>query len=273
MLHNNETLYLSLSVLHTQNFRVLYEDMSGVGGEETWRPIGPVENASYARAECAITRKPQVEDENKIPWPWTNDTGSIISSYRTYYFGPFAAAAVKKLPVEPPSARDLFRFYQIYMASMNTFHSNSSHRKLSMNVQTTELSLVFLIAVVLLSLLTAWNSIRYAVFLRHHKTKIAALYAPDGKIEWMIHAVKSAKVGVDLEANNEGKSRKNSEHFCTATFGSVRSDFSPLEVGIQFPELARVKSCQSSTSPNTEPSALQQDGDSSSLDAPSHTCT
>lgn len=248
MRHNNETLYLSLSVLHAKNFRVLYEDMSGVGGEETWRPIGPVENASYARAQCAISRKPQVEDENKIPWPWTNDTNSIITSYRTYYFGPFAEAAVKKLPVEPPSASDLFRFYQIYMATMNTFHSDPSQKTLSMKVRTTEISLIFLIALALLSVLTAWNSIRYAIFLRHHKAKIEALYVPDAKIEWMMHAVHSIDFSADLEANHDGKRRKNSERFRTATFGHAGSHSNPFDLRIPFPALTRFKSCPNSSS-------------------------
>ncbi|KAM0807546.1 hypothetical protein AB5N19_07886 [Seiridium cardinale] len=247
-LYNNETLRLSLSVLHARNFRVLHDqDLSGVGGEETWFPIGPVETASYSRVECVMTRKAHVVDEDRIPWPWTNDTNSIMTSYRTYYNSPFAAVAAKKGTVTPPTPEDLLRFYQVYMASVNTFQSYPSPRILSVELQTVELSLVFLVAFLTLSGLTAWTSIRYAFFLRRHKETLERIYVPDGKIEWMIHAAKSSDVGIDLEVAAGRDVREDSDHFCNATFGPFQPDVSPSNTQLQIPRFARVKTCRGST--------------------------
>ncbi|KAF2831287.1 hypothetical protein CC86DRAFT_237425, partial [Ophiobolus disseminans] len=134
-----------------------------------------------------------VENEDQVPWPWTNDTASIAKGFTTYYMASFVAAAVKKQTVTPPSARDVLRFYQVYMASTNTQKSNPITRTLSIKVETVELSIIFLVVLIILTLSTAWNSIRYAVFLRRNKTRLEELYLPDGRIEWMIHAVKTSE--------------------------------------------------------------------------------
>lgn len=248
--HNNDTLRISLSVLHARNFRVLFGDTSGTGN--SWQPIGPVGEASYQRAECTLSRKAHVQDETKIPWPWTNDTSSIIAGYRTNYNAEVAAAGVKKRPLTPPSAEEMVRFYQIYMATINTFHSDTSLRRLSVTVQTVELSLVFLAALVLLTVLTAWTSIGYAIFLRRHNAKIKELYVPDGKIEWMIHAVKCSEPGSDPEANRQGSpGRKDSDHFSSAIFGPMPLDSdAPVDGTPQVPRLARVQTGHGSRSPS-----------------------
>jgi len=69
MYSNNETLRLSISAVHAQNFRCQTYDDATQAGLDMWRPIGPVQNASYSRVECNITRKPGIEpsDESKIP--------------------------------------------------------------------------------------------------------------------------------------------------------------------------------------------------------------
>ncbi|KAF2786834.1 hypothetical protein K505DRAFT_411744 [Melanomma pulvis-pyrius CBS 109.77] len=223
MHHNNETLDLSISLLHASDFK-------------NWKPTGPIGHASYSRADCTITRKAFVQNPDQIPWPWTNDTGSIAKGFTTYYMAPFFGDAVKKQPVTLPSSRELLQFYQIYMASVNTLHSNPAPRTLSVKVQTVELSVIFLVVLIILTLLTAWNSAR-----------LEELYLPDGRIEWMIHAVKTSEVGIDLESNADWK-RKDSEHFCTAVIGAdLHPGVAPFDAGIQVPRLARVRSCRSST--------------------------
>jgi len=247
MLSNNETLEVSLSILHASDFKVPNATTSGTEGGFVWRAIGPVGRATYSRADCTISRKAVVEFEDKVPWPWTNDTASIVKGYATYYMAPFTAAAVKRQPVRPPSAREILRFYQVYMASINTQKSNVIQRALSVNVQTVELSVIFLVILIILTLLTAWNSIQYAIFLRRNKSQLEELYLPDGRIEWMIHAVKTSEIGIDLERQAESK-RKDSEHFCTAVIGAdIRPGMAPFDAGVRVPRLARVQSCRGSS--------------------------
>ncbi|RYN66564.1 hypothetical protein AA0117_g8786 [Alternaria alternata] len=247
MLFNNETLDISISLLHASDFQVSYVTTGGTDGGTSWRPIGTVGHASYSRVDCRISRKTIVEHEDKIPWPWTNDTASIVKGFTTYYMAPFIAAAVKDQVIDPPSARELVRFYQVYIASTNTQKSNAIPRTLSVKVQTVELSVIFLVILIILTLSTAWNSIRYAIFLRRNKTQLEELYLPDGRIEWMIHAVKTSEVGIDLERNADWK-RKDSEHFCTAVIGAdIRPGVVPFDASIRVPRLARVQSCRGSS--------------------------
>jgi len=247
MHYNNETLELSISLLHASDFKVSFDDTGGVDGGQNWKPTGPIGRASYSRADCTITRKAVVQNPDQIPWPWTNDTGSIAKGFTTYYMAPFFGQAVKRQELVLPSSRKLLQFYQIYMASVNTLQSQPALRTLSVKVQTVELSVIFLVALVILTLMTAWSSIRYAIFLKSNKSQLEELYLPDGRIEWMIHAVKTSEVGIDLESNAERK-RKDSEHFCTAVIGAdLRSGVAPFDAGVQIPRLARVQSCRGSS--------------------------
>jgi hypothetical protein len=247
MHYNNETLELSISLLHASDFKVSFDDTGGVVGGQNWKPTGPIGRASYSRADCTITRKALVLNPEQVPWPWTNDTGSIAKAFTTYYMAPFFGQAVKKQELVLPSSRDLLQFYQIYMASVNTLQSNVAPRTLSVKVQTVELSVVFLVILIILTLMTAWSSIRYAIFLKRNKTQLEELYLPDGRIEWMIHAVKTSEAGIDLESSTNWK-RKDSEHFCTAVIGAnLRPGETSFDVGIQVPRLARVQSCRSSS--------------------------
>lgn len=241
MYNNNDTLYISLSVLHARNFRVLVNDGNAVAGEDTWMPIGPVGEASYSRAECAISKTAKVAPPDEVPWPWTNDTASIVYSYRTYHHTAFSALASKHLPAVPPTARDLFKFYQVYMAAITTRQSEPSPMSISMEVETVDLSVLFLAALVVLTVLTGYSGLRYGMFLQHYSGKIKELYVPDSRIEWMIHAAKTSE-DVDLERDGDRDQRKERDYLKSATFGHAPSDLSSQASDLQIPKLARVMS-------------------------------
>lgn len=246
MYTNNETLQISISVLHAQNFQALHSDTGGLSGE-SWKPIGPVANASYTRTECNITRKPIVADEDAIPWVWTNDTESIASGLHTYWDYGLENAGGRNLPVSTPSAQDLFRFYQAYIVTTNTNHSLPSRRKVSTWLKTVELSVIFLVVFILLSVLTLWMTGRYFIFLRRHRTEIEEMNVPDGKMGWMIHAAKSSVNGHEEEFVVK-KRPKDRDHFRAASFGRSSSEWGNSADGPQLPPLARVYNSRSSTS-------------------------
>jgi len=91
--------------------------------------------------------------------------------------------------------------------------------------------------------MTFWGTGRYFFFLGRHKSKIEEMYIPDGKIEWMIHAAKSAPIGVEEEMI-EGPKVRDRDHFRAATFGYSPSNGS--DAGLQAPGLARVYTNRSS---------------------------
>ena len=241
MYTNNDTLEISLTIFNTRDFSAQYTD-PGISGETTWRPIGTVRNASYARTECSISRKPEVADEEMIPWLWTNDTYSITMGYRTYW--EYWLHTIGRAHTDAmPTPEDIFRFYQVYMIATNTNHPIKSTRKVSVWVDTVELSVVFLVATILLTLMILWSTGRYLFFLGRHKSKIEQMYVPDGKIEWMIHAAKSSDNGIE-EALIEGTKFKDRDHFRAALFG--QTTLATSDAGLKSPGIARVHTNRSS---------------------------
>lgn len=79
-MHKNEhPIHLSLSTirLHSSTL-VMRNDQVNYSARTAWALNGTVGNASYVRTECTITRKAVVADEDRIAWPWTNDTVSFF---------------------------------------------------------------------------------------------------------------------------------------------------------------------------------------------------
>jgi hypothetical protein len=242
---NNETLQISLSVLHAHDFQSTdYTNDVDPSGESEWKPFGPVANASYSRLECNITRKLEVPNEDAIPWIWTNDTYSITLSYRNYWMYSLEDMATKNLSISTPTPQDLLRFYQTYFATVNTEYAVSTTQQVSVLMDTVQLSIVFLAMVVILTSLTVWQTGRYLFFQRRYKSELKEVYVPDGKMEWMIHAAKIAHDGD--EEIVEGKGLKDRDHFVMANFGYLKRDLEERDVGARRSSLARVYTGKSS---------------------------
>lgn len=67
---NNDTMRISISTLHGQNFTANDAEDLTLSGESILKPVGPVAKASYTRTECEIIRKSDVPDPDSIPWIW-----------------------------------------------------------------------------------------------------------------------------------------------------------------------------------------------------------
>lgn len=241
---NNETMEISISVVHAQNFHASDYADSTEGAATIWRPTGPVGNTSYARVECNITRKSDVVDEDEIPWIWTNDTYAITMAYWTYWAYLLEDNASKDLPVSMPTPGELLRFYQAYMVSVNTIYAFPMLRNVSILMDTVQLSVIFLTIVTVLSCLTLWLTGRYFWFLGRHHSKLDQVFIPDSKMDWMIHA---AKVSAHEDMIDE-KGAKDRDHFRTATFGYSETDLEKAGAGLRPPGLARVYTGRTSIS-------------------------
>ena len=239
---NNATLELSMSSLHLQNFYMSPDDKDATQASlETWRPLGPVENASFTRLECNFTRKPVVPDEDAIPWIWTNDTWSITFAYRSNWMTEVGKLSSKNLTVTTPTPQKLFRFYQAYMISVNSWLAYPSERRVSVWMDTVQISTAILVVLIILVLLELWIVGRYVWFLRRYKQPLEKLGIPDGRLEWMIHAAKLAAQGPEEDTDTkesitaEGNGPlKDRDYFHQASFGNVPDS------EIARPQLARV---------------------------------
>lgn len=264
MYTNNETIQISISVLHAKGFTVSNFLDAGDSGKETWKPIGRVGNASFARVECNITRKSNVRDNNAIPWIWTNDTYSITKAFTDFWLYGLEEVDTRNGTVATPTPEELLRFYQAYMVSVNTEYSQPSLRKVSVLKDTVQVSLVFLTIVVILAFLSLLQTGRYFCFLERHKQRLEPVYVPDGKIEWMIHAAKTA-AHTEAEEANEEKKASDRHYFREATFGFGGPKAEDQNTVVQRPGLARVshartisRTSHSKTQGNRPRGVLQQ---------------
>jgi hypothetical protein len=223
MYTNNETLRLSISALHTKNLATSPLDDFTQASSDTWQPIGVAENASFSRTECVITRTSQVLDEEIIPWLWTNDTFSIAFAYKTYWMTILGKNSAKNLSVTAPTPEEIFRFYQAYMFSVNSWLSPSSHQYVSVWMPTVQLSTILLVLVVILVVLIVSVTIRYFWFLRRYKQELERMGIPDGRLEWMVHA---ARLAAQEEEQMREQKVKDREYLRRSSFGKVteRSD-------------------------------------------------
>lgn len=241
---NNATLQISLSVLHAVNFSALNYGDATQAGATIWQPIGPVGNASFTRAECNITRKPEVLDEKAIPWLWTNDTYSITAAYSSYWGFQIEEIDSKKIVVPTPTAQELLRFYQAYIVTMNTLNTiDPSLRQVSIWMDTVQLSVAFLAVVVILTALTLWITGRYFWFLKKHNSELEEVYVPDGRTEWMIHAAKASRD--EEEGASQEEKLKDRDYLRTASFGYIEASSKSSDPGgVRRPSLARVYTTQ-----------------------------
>jgi hypothetical protein len=223
MYTNNETLQLSISALHTKNLSTSPLDDYTQASSDTWRPISVAENASFSRTECVITRTSRVLDEEIIPWLWTNDTFSIAFAYKTYWMTILGKNSAKNILVTAPTPEEIFRFYQAYMFSVNTWLSSSSQQYVSVWMDTVQLSTILLVLVVILVVLILSVTIRYFWFLRRYKQELEKIGIPDGRLEWMVHV---ARLAAQEEEQTREQKVKDREYLRRSSFGKVteRSD-------------------------------------------------
>ncbi|KAL3418660.1 hypothetical protein PVAG01_10376 [Phlyctema vagabunda] len=192
--------------------------------------------------DCGITRKTEVPDEYAIPWIWMNDTYAITLAYQNYWTYSLTESNSKNLTIATPTPQELLRFYQSYMVSVNTINSVPTLRKVSVWKDTVQLSTVLLAIMVVL-----------------HKASLDIVHIPDGKMDWMIHAAKTAQG--DEEELIEGKKLKDRDHLSTATFGCTDARFGTPNTGIRRPSLARVYTTRGSNlgaSPSSIRSSVSQ---------------
>jgi len=238
---NNETMEFSLSVLHLKHFNASNNPDTTLDSEDEWFFRGPVANASFARLECNINRMSHVENEAAIPWPWTNDTYAITFSYRTFFCFSLENATSKGIPVPTPTPFELLRVWQAYMVSMNTIYAKPTIQSVSVLLDTVQLSTVFLVFIVVLTLLTAWSSVRYFVFLRRNRRKLDSASIPDSKFEWMVHGAKTVLLDEDKE-HAIILTTKDRDFLRVATFGTRCPDITTPDSAssIKRPSLARI---------------------------------
>ena len=260
MVKNEAPLFVSISVLHIRN-ATLYDPDKLFGGRDTWRVGGTVEMSDYSRVECTLARTQPVVDPNFDTWPWTNDTGPIVTAYADFNRLDIMHAGDRRVLVPPPPPRDIFRFYQAYMISMMTLNEFHVARVLSVNRTAVQLSTGFLVVMLLLVVLIVAVLIRYVVFNIRHRETLDTSQVPDAKLDWMLHAFKNS-----THVDGEDRGLPDHEMFKEAMYESAVS--APVTRGA-----ARVFSRRQSTAVPGEKAVavIESDGESKLVESEEET--
>jgi hypothetical protein len=115
-------------------------------------------------------------------------------------------------------------FFRVYQVATSTGWHVPATKVLSINYTTVELSTAFLVVVLLFVIFIIVASIRYIIFYNRNKAILEELFVPDGAIDWMLHAAKSAHSSIDEGLSTPAKNIKDRIHFQTATLGSHPSN-------------------------------------------------
>ena len=121
--------------------------------------VGEIERSSYTMASCQLSRTgnhdPSLDGEDTdIAFIWTQDIRTIITGLSQFYSALLMERSITGQSILLPSGQDLFRFYQVYMATKDTQYQHAVSRSLSVAIPAAELALpalvIFLLYVVIL---------------------------------------------------------------------------------------------------------------------------
>lgn len=205
--HNQNPLRFSLTAFHLEDVELRSKSEQLIGSSDQV-PVGIAGKASYTRTQCVVSRNTQAREESAVPWIWTNETQSIVFAMSSFYAYSVQNAGAHKTTFKSPSARELLRFYQAYMSSVNTNASPTSTRKISVHQRAVGLSCITLTIILLIFVLNIWNSGRYIIFACiREKAKIETVYIPDSKIAWMVYAARDSETGMDIDGGIADRDR------------------------------------------------------------------
>jgi hypothetical protein len=182
-------LDITLSVFHLRNVTLERDqDNSVVIG------TGPVEAASYTMAACDLSRVPERTPERlseaaerHVAWPWHPNLLSLPQAFLDFYRAPALEQSFTAENVRVPSAQELFRFYQAFIASKDTQYHQTATRPINVSIPTVEVAVPFLaVCLVYGSLLIA------ALFWVCAKRLPAGISIPRTKVEWMMQGIREA---------------------------------------------------------------------------------
>ncbi|KIX99350.1 uncharacterized protein Z520_04926 [Fonsecaea multimorphosa CBS 102226] len=156
--------------------------------------IGPLEQSFFTKVECDITRKRPDEFSYFEAYPNVFYNNSHLSAMLHSQFWPnlFRPTSDGNTQINAPSGEEMFRLYQAYTISKDTFYPHPVTREISTRVRTVEVSIAFLIvaAAVISSLLVGFIRILLLWKRHHHIIKDV----PESKIDWMIQSLQGSNV-------------------------------------------------------------------------------
>lgn len=183
---------------------------------------GIVEHASYTRADCSLNRPHTVPDENHMAYPNSGDVNSIPTGYTEYFQGRFTQESTSDSEITVITPDVLVRFYQAYLIAKDTLYREPVARVLSVELPNVELSTIFLIFCLLVTLLLAVGLTKYLLFMLKHRATM--MVTPETKLDWMLQSLKEAAVVTTSPVADKHSFRRSDQTFSS----TISEDLTPL---------------------------------------------
>lgn len=169
----------------------------GEGAKDWVFGVGSIPEAYYTKFECEINRNRPSGDGNYYEAYPELTTNCDMAQQFDQYFGPAAIQPSGPDAVDPklisiPSGEQMLRFYQAFMVAKDTFYPNPFSRDVSVRISTVELSVIFVVICSLTIFIVILGLLNCAIFYLKYRRLIDGI--PETKIDWMLQAVKEARV-------------------------------------------------------------------------------
>ena len=245
--------------------------------------VGEVPEAYYTKVECDINRNRPQDDNYWEAYPQIRTNCDLSKQLDIYWSATAIQPSGKgyEMVVNIPSGEEIFRFYQSWMISKDTYYPYPSSRDISVSLNTVELSIVFIVICGFTILIVSLGMLHCFSFRLRHRGIVVGI--PETKVDWLLQSVQEAQISassqldsVDLEnATSHGngptkKSRSHNEAWKKAIFtrqkDRVMNHKGLGKVQVDSRSLAPASS--SSPIPKLSPGYRSLDHDSSTRPAP-----
>lgn len=163
---------------------------------------GVIPKSSYKKVECEIrpTAAHPVVHKTYEDFYWRAYPDVFVdadpSCFTTQLASNYLLTAIRPSPsgdgyvVNTPSGEDMFRFYQAYLITKDTYYPHPTVRTTSLQRPTVEISAIFVTFMSLLIMIIGFGTAKYALFPLWKSGRY--MVVPQTKLEWLLQSIQEA---------------------------------------------------------------------------------
>jgi hypothetical protein len=153
---------------------------------------GAIGHARYNRIDCDLNRPEDIPDEHNVAYPNSKGVEWIPNAYTEYYQARFVQESSSDYAITQISPQDLRRFFQVYLITTDTQYRQPVTRKISVDVKIVQLSTIFLVIYLLMSIFCLLGVAVYSIFVSRRRKLVDS--TPQSKLDWMLQSVERCDI-------------------------------------------------------------------------------
>lgn len=147
-----------------------------------------ITSASCTTIDCEVRLGLHATDNIYSAWPNSNAVAKGYVLNLQISFLPKVSQQIALGNLKAPPAEDLIRFYQVFNIFKDSEHGPKVERGLTNKLDTTQVSLLYIIVVGTMIILVTIGLIDYLLFTQWGRGKLL----PQGKLDWLLEAIAAA---------------------------------------------------------------------------------